>query len=763
MHLNEDELFESIDETDHDMLLVVFRTHAKCYPDFVDIRYALGLNAYLAGNVQKANSSDMVSNFTSFDPSSIKRRMHVFPTAAAYDPLQPNSIRFVPISLEGTSEQIHQAINECSSVVNQYGPEARTQAFTVISRFEKSIETRLKALVLEEGTRVHDKVWDELVDHDLRSRMFELTNLFGEYLTLHFDSDTASTKQNELEKSIDSMIDSWQTYDLRQKNLKNIISSGYTLANQLLDRASGILHDLLFERHFIEPGYACTVECRVIENDEPIEEVHLPAWTKKTVRERLNRFALNSSLHAKQCERLRTIWLECLQIATFADQYEQQFETVLQPLVDLLLMPKEHRPGSALRKPSSKTGPQFSEFEFSNQTLLDLLTHLKQHWPLIQSWIANMPNDLDTSDEYYATLWMILTDGKIRERLNNSFLPLCDINLSLPVETKRLIDVVLSERIVISNDKDLSNLKRNLDRALLVKTGRGLRETSTPSMLEIHGDLLFHLLRIELLAYQGVLEKRASRTVKAKHQNKRRNSNKGKRTDNSRHPKSENLSSHASQIEKVMELIEFLTQYTKAPQILVEAGIKPESTSIQQIRRQQLMNFNLQELPPIQDTWLDNIKSVDEYPNLRAFLLEYQLPISTTGRRLMHLRKTSSQPDQNGSSRDAFRIAVQLVQEIKTLEASRYEGEVLDRFLNHLAEKLWRWEVSQITEEQLPTLIKEKLLSSSICYRQDVESLLEYVERYDQLIETKVLPASKLRLQSQVIEEQFQELVESML
>ena len=83
---------------------------------------------------------------------------------------------------------------------------------------------------------------------------------------------------------------------------------------------------------------------------------------------------------------------------------------------------------------------------------------------------------------------------------------------------------------------------------------------------------------------------------------------------------------------KITEIVEFLTPYIEAPTVLVEASTNPQSDELDNIRRRQVLNFDLQELPPIENTWLEGIKSVDDYPNLRTFLLENKLPISTTGR-----------------------------------------------------------------------------------------------------------------------------------
>ena len=762
VHLNEDELFESIAATNYDALLVVFRTHAKRYPDLVDIGYCLTLDAYLRGN---SDQDDIVSNISPFESAQDASEIQVFPTAAVYDPLQQDVIQLVPIALDGTSEQINEAITECSSMVDGYVSKASQQAFQIMSAFQQRIETRLQALVLQPGQRVHDKVWDELVNHDLRNRMLEFTEFFGEYVGEHFDSEIADGKRDELRHSIDPMIESWQIYDLRQSTLKSIILSGYKLANQVLDRATSILYDLLFEKYFIESGYIHTIEAFVLDNGELVDEIHLPAWTKKTVRERLHRFALNASVHSKQIERLRTLWLELLQIANFASQHRQQFETVIQSLVDPLLMPKQSTSSGRLRRTSRRKDDQFSGFEIPDEEFRHLVNQLRDNFPIIRRWILNSPKERSSLDQYYATLWMILTDGKIRELLTQSFRPLCDINLSIPLEAKRLIDLVLSGQIIIRDEKDLNGLKRNLDRALLSKSGRGLRDTTTPSILEIHGDTLFCFLREELLDYQRTLEKRALRIASPKAQRKQAGRKKGQAKTKA--SLSESVAETLEWIEeekpKIAELIEFLTPYTNAAPVLVEAGIDSRSTQLDQIRRHQVMNFNLQELPPIEKTWLENIKSADDYPNLRAFLLEYQLPISTTGRFLMNLRKASSSVAENGDSPATFDVVLDLIQELKNLQDAGYKGEALKQFVDYISEKLWRWELTQITADELPTLIKEKVLSTAVCYGKEVESLLEYVERYDQLLETKIASKSEMDNQRKVLEQQFQGVIDTIL
>ena len=762
VHLNEDDLFESIATTDYDALLVVFRTHARRYPDLVDIRYCLTLDTHLRGD---SDQDDVVSNISPFKSAEDASRIRIFPTAAVYDPLEQDVIQLTPITIDGTFEQINEAITECSSMIDGYVSKASQQAFQLMSAFQQRMETRLQALVLQPGQRVHDKVWDELVNHDLRNRMLEFTEFFGEYIGEHFDSEIATAKQDELKQIIDPMIESWQIYDLRQTTLKNIILSGYKLANQVLDRATGILYNLLFENYFIESGHVHTVETFVLENGQMVDKVHLPSWTKKTVRERLHRFALNASVHPKQVERLRTLWLELLPLANFANRQRQQFETVIQPLIDPLLMPKQSASGGRLSRTSRKKDNQFSGFEVPDEVFRSVIKRLRDSSSIIKRWISNAPKERNTLDQYYATLWMILTDGRIRELLTQNFSPLCDINLSIPLEAKRLIDLVLSGQIIIPDEKDLNGLKRNLDRALLSKSGRGLREVTTPSILEIHGDSLFCLLREELLEYQQTLEKRALRIANPKIQKKQSGKKKGQ--SKAKGVLSESVAATLGWIEeekpKVAELIEFLTPYTDAAPILVEAGIDSQSSELDQIRRHQVMNFDLQELPPIEKTWLENVKSVDDYPNLRAFLLEYQLPISTTGRFLMNLRKASITASGNGDSTATFDVVLDLVQELKNLQDAGYKGDTLKQFTNYISEKLWRWELTQITADELPTLIKEKVLSTAICYEKEVESLLEYVERYDQLLETKIVSESEMDHQRKVLEQQFQDVVDTIL
>jgi hypothetical protein len=137
------------------------------------------------------------------------------------------------------------------------------------------------------------------------------------------------------------------------------------------------------------------------------------------------------------------------------------------------------------------------------------------------------------------------------------------------------------------------------------------------------------------------------------------------------------------------------------------------------------------------------------------FLLQNQLPISTTGRLLMQLRQQF--PDE------LFNHVLGLIQEVKELQSGDYKGESLNQFVSYISEKVWRWELTQITETELPLFLKEKVLAAAICYEKEVESLMEYVERYDELVSTKLAADSELDDHRQYLEEQFQAIVESLL
>ena len=112
---------------------------------------------------------------------------------------------------------------------------------------------------------------------------------------------------------------------------------------------------------------------------------------------------------------------------------------------------------------------------------------------------------------------------------------------------------------------------------------------------------------------------------------------------------------------------------------------------------------------------------------------------------------------------ELFNHVLGLIQEVKALQSTDYKGDLLDQFVTYISEKVWRWELTQITETELPLLLKEKVLASTICYEKEIDTLLEYVERYDELVSTKLSTDSEMDKHRQYIEEQFQAIVESLL
>ena len=763
VRLNEDELLDSIATGDYDQLLVIHRTHIKHYPDLLDINYCLRLSDYLQGKPTQEDEGQSKSPH----PAQGLKPIAVFPAAAVYNPLAPDSIEFVVTTLNGEYEAIREAVTESSSIIDEYVSQANQRAHEIMTNFQGRIDSRLQALTLQPGQRIYERVWDDLAINELRNQLFGFSEFFGKYIDEHLGEDDVESRKESLRSSIDSIIEIWQLQDSRQTTIRHLILSGYKLANQVIDQAIGLFYDLVFEKHFIETGLLGTVELMVLEDEELLDEIRLPEWTDKTVRDRLHLSALNPSIHLKQTERLRSLWVELLEIGNFANRYQQQFEGILKPLSDVLLMPK-HPSASGGNSGGSnislRRGNTFEGFEISDKMFEAVLDRLRNNFPVIKRWIQNTPEERSKHEPYYRTLWIILTEGEVREYLCEDFQPIFDINLSLPLETKRLMDLVLGGKIVIRNEKDLNSLKRNLDRALQAKIGRGLHEISTPTMLQIHSDTTLCTLREELLTYQQTLDKQMVRATNPKAQKKQGKAKKGRKKSPSPESAAKVIAAIEEEKPKITELIEFLDSYANAPLTLLETAILPHSQQINRIREHQVLNFDLQSLPPIEDTWLEDVKSPDEYPNLRAFLFENKLPISTTGRALTRLRRIFPDPtDAEDTLVNVFNIAVDLLLELRALQDASYEGDLLKRYADYISEKLWRWELTQITETELPILIKEKVLSSIICYEKEVETLLEYVERYERLLETKLASESEMNEQREVLEENFQALVETLL
>ncbi len=744
IHLNEDVLFDRIFTEDYDVLLVVLRTHIKQYPDLADLGYSLTLRTRLS-DISDDEDEEMPDAVEMLDS------IQVLATAAVYDPLEPETLKLVPVTFNAPDEDIETAIAESSKKIETYTVKANQHAYQLMAQFQQGVETRLRALVLGPGQRVHNKVWDDLVIRELRSTILAFVDFYGEYLTENFEAAVAAAKTEALTQNIDPMIEFWQLQDNQQLTLNHLIQSSYKLANQVLDRAAGLFHDLVFEQDFIETGLVKQVELLTFENNELLDEIYLPKWTRATVREKMAGFTLRSTWHATQIERLTTIWLELLELANFVSQHKQDFEGVIQPLVDLLLAAKTGQVQRRAQQAQQRgRTADFTGFEIPDDAFERLLDHVKVYLPTIKQWLANLPPKAD-AQQHYATLWTLVLDGKLRERLLAEVQPTCDINLSVPDQAKRLINLMLGSTLIIQAEKDRKLIERNLNRAVISKTGHELANITTAAMLAIHGDTLLAILHEELIGYHDTLVKRANRLTNSPPKGKKR------KRGNSQNGSVVNVEAVEAEQQKVEELVTFLRPYRQEEVIatLATAGLDPRASNLEEIRKQQVLSFDVSDLPAIGETWLGDSKSVEDYPNLRMFLLQNQLPISTTGRLLMELRQQF--PDE------LFNHVLGLIQEVKALQSTDYKGDLLDQFVTYISEKVWRWELTQITETELPLLLKEKVLASAICYEKEVDTLLEYVERYDELVSTKLASDSEMDNHRQYIEEQFQAIVETLL
>ena len=743
VHLNEDALFEHILTENYNLLLVVLRTHIKQYPDLIDLGYSLTLHTRLSnGFADEAEATPAA-------PEGLGP-IQVLATAAVYNPLEPETLQLVPIAFNGPAEEIETAISESSKKIETYTVKANQHAYQLMAQFQQGVETRLRALVLGPGQRVHNKVWDDLVIRELRNTMLTFVEFYKAYLTEHFEAAAASAKADMLKENIDPMIEFWQLEDNQQLTLNHLIQSSYKLANQVLDRAAGLFHDLVFEQDFIQKELVNPIELLTFEDNEPLDEIYLPKWTRGTVREKMAGIALRSTLYPAQIERLTTIWLELIELANFASQHNQDFETVIQPFVDLLLAPKTGQTQRRNQQTQQRGNTNFPGFEILDDAFEQLLTHVKLHLPTLKQWLENVLPTVD-KQQHYATLWTLVLDGKLREQLLADVQPTCDINLSVPDQTKRLINLMLGSKLIIQAEKDRRLIERNLNRAMVSKTGHELANITTMAMLAIHGDTLLAMLYEELRDYHDTLAKRASRLANAPQKAKKRKRGQVKNVSTA------SLETVESEQQKVAELMAFLRPYRQEEVIvtLATAGLDSPAINLEEIRKQQVLSFDVSDLPAIGETWLGDSKSVADYPNLRMFLLQNQLPISTTGKLLMELRQQF--PDE------LFNHVLGLIQEVKALQNTDFKGELLDQFVTYISEKVWRWELTQITEAELPLLLKEKVLTSAICYEKEVDTLLEYVERYDELVSTKMEAGSEMDSHRQHIEVQFQAIVETLL
>lgn len=734
VNLNEDVMLNEVEKGDFDTVLVVLRTHIKNYPDLLDLEYCLAThNRFVDDNA---------------DENSISVR--VLPTAAVYNPIEPNSLKFVSLEFTAPIKEIEDAIADSSSKVQDYMVKAHQHAYQLMTQFHQGVESRLRALMLNQSQRIHNKVWDDLVVSELRNVMCAYCDFYASHLPEHFEEEAVLNATTLLQESIGPIIELWQLQEDQQYTLNHIVQSSYTLMYQVLDKALALFYELVFETDFIAKGLVKPISLNIFQDDVLLDEVYLPEWTCGTIRDKLTRIGLRSTLHPKQIERMRSIWLSYLEIANFSSQHNQDFENVVQPLEKVLLADKQTSSQRNSRT-NRQTQSNFSGFEVEDKAFDELITNLEVHFPIIKRWIEHAPQEAEKVQSYYATLWILLLNGRFREKLLEDFQPICDINLSVPDQTRRLMNLTLGSQLVIENEKDRKALERNLNRAVVAKTGLCLQDISDADLLAIHGDVTLSLLRDELLRYDETLKKRVDRLSNPTRKSKKRVAspvrNNGDLT----------ADSIRSEQAKVSEMVAFLKPYGESEVIntLVNAGLNAGGTALDEIRKQQVLSFDLNELPSIEETWLPEIKSLADYSNLRMFLLQNKLPISTTGRLLMELRNIL--PDS------LFDQVIGLIQEVKELQKNSYEGEVLERFVTYISEKVWRWELTQITSDELPVVVKEKVLTSAICYEKEVETLMEYVERYDELLQTKLKADSEMVVQREKLETRFQEIVETLI
>ena len=180
--------------------------------------------------------------------------VRVLPTAAVYNPIEPKSLKFVPIEFTSTTKEIEDAIVESAKTIQAYTIKANQHAYQLMTQFQQGVDSRLSALMLNRSQRIHNKVWDDLVMRELRNVMCAYCAFYVEYLDQNFEEDISKKTTESLKDCIDPIIELWQLQDNQQNTLNYMIQSSYTLTNQLLDKASALFHDLVFEKDFISQG-----------------------------------------------------------------------------------------------------------------------------------------------------------------------------------------------------------------------------------------------------------------------------------------------------------------------------------------------------------------------------------------------------------------------------------------------------------------------------------------------------------------------------
>ena len=444
VHLNEDEMLAEIGKEEYDTALVVIRTLDKQYPDLLDLEYTLALHSRLV------EESETESN----------RKVRILPTAAVLNSLEPNAIKLKPIEFNAATKEIEDAIGRCSEKIDNYMVKANPHAYQLIMQYQQGVESRLKALMLDKGQRIHNKVWDDLVIRELLNTLNTFCDFYAEYLMEHFEENVSRETTQLLKNKIEPIIEHWQLQENEQLTHNQMIQSSYVLTNQVVEHANALFHDLVFETDFIASGLVTSVDLKIYSNDVLQEIIPLPEWTSGTVREKITSIKFPSNYRKNQ---------------------------------------------------SNRKTAKFPGFEISDVELQEIIHQIHDHNFIIKMWIENTPIDNEKLSTYYATLWSLILNGKTREKLLSDFEPVCDINISVPDQTKRLMNLTLSSQMVVENEKDRKYLERNLNKVVMSKTGHNLHEITTTEKLAIHGDVTLSLLREELIRYDETLAKRASR------------------------------------------------------------------------------------------------------------------------------------------------------------------------------------------------------------------------------------------------------------
>jgi len=147
-------------------------------------------------------------------------------------------------------------------------------------------------------------------------------------------------------------------------------------------------------------------------------------------------------------------------------------------------------------------------------------------------------------------------------------------------------------------------------------------------------------------------------------------------------------------------------------------------------------------------TWQERI-DIEQYPNIRAFLQDKQLKLTTTGRQLANLKRISEDISREGQI---------LIAEILELRDNNYSQEVVASLIAYLTDELSRWESENITEQQLPRFAQQRVLSFYVCYEREMAELLEIATRYENLIDN----GSPLQSEYKNLEERYIELIETL-